>query len=229
MERKVFIDKMEYLTRGSEAEIFKLYDGNIFKEFIIETGYRKRKIKEKRLSYLEELDTLKAYYPKIHYYVDSLFRFWMSGYVMEPVCGGFLSTRCYSVTQVLELLDDLRKIIDAFRLEGVYYYDIREPNILVGKDHTPILLDIDRVILDGEKKLDATPLFLKQYLDTGGKLGFYAQVLMFNLFTRCAFRFTELEGNIEYDKVGLEIMQTTKFLDSAYDHEYLYEHMKVKK
>ena len=38
MERKVFIDKMEYLTRGSEAEIFKLYDGNIFKEFIIETG-----------------------------------------------------------------------------------------------------------------------------------------------------------------------------------------------
>lgn len=226
MEKRRIIYNKEYLTHGSEGKIYYVDDG-LFKEFGGAVSLKKRWLKEKRLGYLDKIDYLKKYYPQIYYYVDSLLGLCLRGYVMEPISGRILSTIFFDTENVIEMLRELKKIIESFRNEGFYYFDIREPNVRV-RDGKPMLLDIDGIIMDGERKLDATPLFIAQYLEMGGKLDSHAQILMFNSFTRICLGQYAFENEIKCDKVGLEIMQADEYVDTVCDHEYLVDHIKMK-
>ncbi len=227
MKRKLFIEKQDYISSGSEAEVFKVDDG-CYKNFRPRvdplTRYRKRRL----LLYLEKLECLKKYYPEIKYIVDSFLGLYMRGYVMSPIDKIMLSTSFFEVGEVIKLLDELRKALDLFKKEGLYYFDIREPNIRV-KGNSPILLDIDSLVFEGTKKLDVLPSDLEPYLYRGGKIDDHAQIVMFNNFTLEALK--NSDRNLEHDEMAWEIMackEMGKIHDSAWDHEYYYEHIKKK-
>ncbi|MDE5889229.1 MAG: hypothetical protein K2H20_04345, partial [Bacilli bacterium] len=124
-------------------------------------------------------------------------------------------------------LSQLKYILAEFRRYGLYYFDIRHPNIKVNRHLNPILLDIDGLVREGEK-MDATPYYIRKYIKNGGKLDKHAQILMFNHFTQMCFQYNELKNDFEYDSEGKEIMTDYKKMDSAFDHEYLIDHMKRK-
>lgn len=224
MERRKFIDRGEYLAQGSEGEIWENEDG-VYKEFKFSVTLVERLRKEKLLLYLEKLEHLKQYYPNIKYLVDSLFGLCMRGYVMSPVNKTKLSVDYFEIEEVLDLLGKLRNIIDLFKKEGLYYFDIREPNIRV-LNGSPLFLDIDSLIMRDDKRLYVVPSDLEPYLYRGGKIDENAQIVMFNLFTMNALG--GFVSRLGYDSVALDILRAKnsgKLHDSAWDHEYFYEHV----
>lgn len=227
MERKRITSYPEYMTCGSEGEIFIVKDG-IYKKYTLRTSPIKLKRKENILLYLDKLNELKKYYPEIRYLVNSIIPLYIRGYVMQPIIGGSLDNAIYTNEEKLNILLQLKDILDEFRKHGLYYFDIRRPNIkITDKEHKPILLDIDGLIEEGEK-MDATPYYITEYIKNGGQLDEHAQILMFNRFTLLCFPYNELRYDFEYDSEGKEIMTDYKRMDSAFDHEYLCNHMKIK-
>lgn len=226
MERRKFIRYEEYPKGGSESTINITKDG-IYKKFRPTISIYTRKRKEKMLLYLETIEELKPYYPEIRYFVEVLFATYLKGYVMKPIIGGEFDSTAYDSEEKLKALNDLKKIIELFKKYGLYYFDIRIPNILLNSNHNPILLDIDSLLFKGEKP-DATPYFIKKYIARGGKIDEHAQILMFNRFTLSCFQQFDLETYIDVDKEGIEIINDSKMLDSSFDHEYLIDHIKRK-
>ncbi len=227
MERRKYVLCPEYCNRGSEGKIYTINDG-LYKRFNINLSISKRKRKEEIILYLEKINSLKIYYPEIKYLVDSFLSLYIKGYVMEPIIGGSLSNNIYCIEEKLDILLQLKYILAEFRKYGLYYFDIRRPNIKIkDENHKPILLDIDGLVREGEK-LDAIPYYISKYIKSGGKLDEHAQILMFNRFTQMCFQYNELKYDFDYDNTGKKIMADYKRMDSAYDNEYLCDHMKVK-
>lgn len=225
MERRKFV-RYERYTGGSEGLITITKDG-LYKKFLPTVSIYTRRRKEKMLLYLETLEELKAYYPEIKYFVEILFGTYLKGYVMKPIIGGEFNSSAYDTSEKLKALNDLKRIIELFKKYGLYYFDIRIPNILLNNDHNPILLDIDSLLFEDER-LDAMPYFIKSYIERGGKVDEHAQLLMFNRFTLSCFQQFDLETYIDTDHEGIEIINDSKKLDSPFDNEYLIDHMKVK-
>ena len=217
----------DYITRGSEGEIYATNEG-VYKKFAWNVSIKKRNRKEQLLLFLTEIEELKPYYPEIRYLVTSLLNLYIKGYVMKPIIGGELDSSAYLIEERFNALLELKRILAIFRKHGLLYYDIRRPNIKLDSNHNPILLDIDGLLFEGEK-LDATPYYIKKYIAKGGKLDIHAQTLMFNRFTQLCFQYNELEQEFIYDKEGKKIMTDSVKFDSAFDHEYLCDHMTLKK
>ncbi len=228
MERKKFISTTDAWNwdHGSEGKILVIKDG-LYKRFNFNLSIAQRKRKEEILLFLDKINELKKYYPEIRYIVDSILSLYIKGYVMQPIIGGSLNSDCYDIDEKLNALFQLKKILSEFRKYDLYYFDIRRPNIKINNARNPILLDIDGLIRKGEQ-MDATPYYIKEYIRNGGKLDKHAQILMFNRFTQMCFKYDELRYDFEYDNEGKEIMTDYKRMDSAFDHEYLIDHIKRK-
>lgn len=230
MERRKFIKYEDYPLGGAEGTI-KITKNGLYKKFHHTVPLPIRKRKEKVLLYLETIEELKKYYPEIRFLVEAFFSSYLKGYVMEPVVGGEVNSTSYTAAERLKALKDIKEILALFRKCGLYYFDIRIPNILLNNDHNPILLDIDSTIFEGEN-LDAVPYFLKK--SNCKVLNENTQILMFNHYTlNCITQF-DLETYFDIDKEGRSIVEQSIIpsevkLDSAFDHEYLIDHMKLKR
>lgn len=230
MERIKFIKYEEYPLGGSEGTI-NITKNGLYKKFRRKVPIHIRKRKERILLYLETIEELKKYYPEIRFLVEAFFAPYLKGYVMEPIVGGELDSTSYTSTEKLKALKDIKEILALFRKYGLYYFDIRTPNILLNNDHHPILLDIDSTIFEGEK-LDAVPYFIKK--SNSKVLNENTQILMFNHYTlNCISRF-DLNTCFDIDEEGQDIINQSIIpdeikLDSVFDHEYLIDHIKLTK
>ena len=209
---------------GSEADVYRVQDG-VYKKFKMSVKNCVREHKKEKLLYLKKLVQLVGDYPEIKYLVENFWRTNLNGYVMEEVFGNCLFTGEVSIEGCLEGLDDLFDVLERFRNGGMYYFDIRQPNIRV-VDGKAVLLDVDSVMLFDDKEPDLLPYALKFYEAKGGKLDEHGQIFMFNNFVKEVFYYGELNWKLELDEVGREIMRSVDKVDTVYDHEYLHKHIK---
>ena len=212
-------------TCGSEALIFYL-KYVVFKEFISSTPVDTLKRKESKLLELEKQSELQKYYPKILYLVDSLLNEYIRGYIMKPARGRAISREDLSFELKMKALNNLRNILNLFRNNGYLYLDIRQPNIRVDSKENPILLDIDSILQIDNPEFDCIPTDIKKYIENGGQVNTNTQIFMFNIFSQDALK---LNKNM-VDQTGAKILREldSYTYDSAVDHEYLMDHVKIR-
>ena len=214
---------------GSESNVYSILDG-YYKKFKFFVSRKERLGKRRKLLYLEQFKYLKDYYPNIYYFVSSyLAKTPIKGYVMEPITGKHLNKDTFTFEEKIILLKLLRNIIEQFNEAGIYYHDIRIPNLLVREQKQIVLLDIDSIVTDEDPKLDVVPFALRSYLGNGGVVGTGAQIIMFNNLTgKVLDREIEDDENFAMDKEAYMIENDIYFnrVDCVADHEYLYEHIK---
>ena len=207
----ITINKEKLIDTGSEAKVYKI-PGGIYKEFTRAVNEDKRQGKRDKLLYLERLEHLKKYYPHLYCLVVTIIN-------RRKIISG------YTKIVILKLI---RAILEEFNKEGIIYHDIRLPNIKYTPNKDIVLLDIDSVTTPDNPHLDIIPTQLEMYLVNGGKHGILAQRAMFNKFTNSFLEDDYYKKRIILDKDGLMIMRAliNSKPNSAYDHEYLYEHIK---
>ena len=225
----ITINKEKLIDTGSEAKVYKI-PGGIYKEFTRAVNEDKRQGKRDKLLYLERLEHLKKYYPHLYCLVVTIInrRKIISGYTMENVIGYYLNEIELTYEEKIVILKLIRAILEKFNKEGIIYHDIRLPNIKYTPNKDIVLLDIDSVTTPDNPHLDIIPTQLERYLVNGGKHGILAQRAMFNKFTNSFLEDDYYKKRIILDKDGLMIMRAliNSKPNSAYDHEYLYEHIK---
>ena len=229
-ERNVLnIKKDVVIGQGSEAKIYRVSEG-VYKEFIKDVNDDKRACKKRKLLYLEQLEHLKKYYPHIYYLVISSIqrRNIIDGYVMEDVIGYYLNEIEFSFEEKIVVLKLIRAILEEFNKEDIIYHDLRSPNIKMTPDRNIVFLDIDSVTTTEHPYLDVIPSQLEIYMMKGGKHGLNAQLAMFNKFTNAFLQDDYYQKRVVLDKEGMVLMKglINAIPDSAFDHEYLYEHIK---
>ena len=106
--------------------------------------------------------------------------------------------------------------------------DIRIPNVKYTANKDIVFLDIDSITTPEYPNLDVIPTQLELYMVNGGKHGVNAQLAMFNKFTNTFLQEDYYKKRIVLDKDGMVLMKSliNARPDSAFDHEYLYEHIK---
>lgn len=223
------IHKGDVKGTGSEANVYDMKDG-YYKKFKCFVSKDERIGKRRKLLYLEQFEHLKKYYPKIYYLVSSCFsKRRIKGYVMEPVFGHHINSDKFSFEEKIFLLSLLRRIIESFNEVGIYYHDIRIPNLVVKEEKDIVLLDIDSIVTKEDMEMDVVPCALKDYMSVGGTIGTGAQTIMFNNLTGKVLR-NEIEDDEHFivDKDGQRIEDDIALdkVDCAADHEYFYEHIK---
>ncbi len=223
------IKKGENIGNGSEARLYQVPEG-IYKEFTPNVNSAKRTGKKDKLYFLEQFTSLKKYYPHIYYLVISILKrqYNIHGYVMEDVIGYYLNEITLSYEEKITILKLIRLILAEFNQVGIYYHDLRIPNLKVTADNNIIFLDIDSITTPEHPNLDVIPSQLELYLVNGGQHGPNAQIAMFNKFTNTFLQEDYYQKRIILDKDGMVLMKNliNATPDSAFDHEYLYEHIK---
>lgn len=223
------IIKGDLIGSGSEAKIYKVKEG-LYKEFLPGVNEDKRKGKRAKLLYLEKLEHLKRYYPHIYYFVMSEIKKMttIDGYVMENVLGFNLDEIELTFEEKITILKLIRSILAEFNKEGIIYHDIRIPNVKYTANKDIVFLDIDSITTPEYPNLDVIPTQLELYMVNGGKHGVNAQLAMFNKFTNSFLQEDYYKKRIVLDKDGMVLMKSliNARPDSAFDHEYLYEHIK---
>ncbi len=214
---------------GSEAKVYILPDG-YYKKFKCFVSKDERIGKRRKLLYLEQFEHLKKYYPHIYYLVSSYFsQKSIKGYVMEPVFGHHINSDKFSFEERIFLLSLLRKIIESFNEVGIYYHDIRIPNLVVKDKNDIVLLDIDSIVTKDDTKMDVIPFALRAYMSVGGTIGTGAQTIMFNNLTGKVLKNEILDDDhfiIDKDGKRIENDIALDKVDCTADHEYFYEHIK---
>ncbi len=228
-ERHFIVSKKTPLKKeGSEAILYDV-NGQVYKEFKINVHKRTLKAKKDKLIYLNHLKHLAPYYPHIYTLITSILdQDKLKGYIMENILGQHISELNLSYEEKITILKTLRSILESFNKEGIFYHDIRFPNIIMTPNNHLILLDIDSITTPDNPFMDIIPSELDSYIMNGGTHGLNSQIAMFNLFTN------HLLGDNYYDtkkpildQTGLNLILALRHStpDSAFDHEYLYEHI----
>lgn len=257
MERKSIIElykefpKRTLIDSGSEAIVTNI-NGYAYKEFWT-NDIEKLKRKEKKLLDLEQMRHLQPYFPKVISLIEAKSKEYIKGYVMELIKKIKTSL---NIQERLRFLQQLKEILNLFSKEGYLYLDIRRPNVVIGPNKTPILLDIDSIISLDRLESDCLPYDIKVYIQNGGKISTNAQILMFNKLARSIL---DLEPNyygdndeisfddplfnkptppltetdeLVLDKTGTRILYELEnyasLPDAADDHEYIHEHVLIK-
>jgi len=225
MERKNIYEIKRHLpfTSGSESYIYRLGNKKIFKEFISSTLTETLNRKMKKLELLETRKAVKDFYPKLDSIVMSILTEYMRGYIMEEVFGTFPTPSYSTSDEKVKILKNMQYILRKFIENNIYYYDIREPNIIIREDGSICFLDIDNILID-EYSNDIFPTALTKYIMNGGKDKESSVIAMFNIFTKEFLGMDETS----YEKEGKEILMASDVLkpDTIFDHEYLFEYIK---
>lgn len=145
---------------------------------------------------------------------------------MKPARGRAISREDLSFELKMKALNNLRNILALFRNNGYLYLDIRQPNIRVDSKENPILLDIDSILQIDNPEFDCIPTDIKKYIENGGQVNTNTQIFMFNIFSQDALK---LNKNM-VDQTGAKILREldSYTYDSAVDHEYLMDHVKIR-
>lgn len=237
------------ITSGSEAAIINL-DGYAYKLFLsddIKTAKRKERI----LLDLEKKTYLHPYFPKLYSLVEAESREYIKGYIMELI-NKFYGD--FDIHERMNFLKQLKEILGLFSKAGYLYLDVRNPNVVISRSKSPILLDIDGIVPLDSLECGCIPSDVKDYITYGGKIGTNAQIFMFNKAARTILGLEPRYGDgdeilfddepiletkpitetdeLVLDKIGTqilyELLNRAPIPDMAYDNEYLHEHVKIK-
>lgn len=225
LERKNIYEMRYWPTtkEGTEGRIHRLEDMKLFKEFHSGIPLSVRNKKVRKLEYLESCKDLEGYYAKIYYIVLNMLSE-PRGYIMDEIKGKAFEGYYFNEKELLDILQQIKEIVlkKFYDENGILYLDLREPNIKIDHDNSPILLDMDNIQTE-EESLDVTPTLLKHYILRGGKRDKNALILMLNDLTR---RFLEEEEyTVDSEVTAFQNNLDIYFPDTMYDHELLMDHI----
>lgn len=173
-----FSSKNIVLNEGSEANItIDKRNFIVYKEWKAKmTGTIPNKVE--KLNRLEEISQLDDYMVKTYYLVKRNDQ--IKGYVMPYEQTEEDDFYNLSFQTKLNYLYAFKDTINFLKDVGVYYFDFSPKNIYV-KNGKIKLYDKDNVQI-GDLKSDLHGIFLKNYLEKGGKLDCHAMIYAYNCF-----------------------------------------------
>lgn len=237
------------IKSGSEAMVVNL-NGYAYKLFFSD-DIEKAKRKERILLDLEQKSHLHPYFPKLFSLVEAESREYIKGYIMELI-NEFYGN--FDIHERMNFLKQLKEILGLFSKAGYLYLDIRNPNVVISRSKSPILLDIDGIVPLDSLECGCIPSSVKEYITSGGKIGTNAQIFMFNKLARMMLGLEPSYGDgdeilfddepivetkpiVETDELVLdetgtkilyELENRAPIPDMTYDNEYLHEHVRIK-
>ena len=216
---------------SSEAIIYNTGE-NLYKKFLNSTPLSVLKNKENKLLVLDNIEEIKKYYNEIIGIVKN--KNTMDGYIVKRISGLQLSKLKVDFNKKLDILKEIRIVLDELKKYDVYYDDLNLNNIFYTNGHVK-LIDIDNT------KIDIYPADIisstnKKYFSFGGYDINSSRIFFFNCMT-FEFLMNNSINNIIYQK-DLEILgDAAKRLcndlinykiGSSADNEYLIDKILIK-
>lgn len=156
--------KVEKRIMGSEGIIY-IYSDKVYKKFLSSVDVLERENKKNKLLLLDELK-LDEYYNKIYALVYEKFDY-LSGYIVEKIDGEPLSKTKYDMNLKINILKQIKEILEIFKTNDIDYIDINLSNIFYTSDSKIKFIDMDNIKIKNYD-IDTLPISYKNYYNLGG-------------------------------------------------------------
>jgi hypothetical protein len=201
---------------GSEALIYDIGGGKLYKEWLPTASLSKSKNKENKLLLISEIKDIRNFYPEIYSMVDSLLGIFPRGYILEKIENSNFKVQNYK--DRIEVLKTIKDTLESFMKHDIYYIDLRIPNLKVLSKNKVVFLDIDNIALSNYE-IDLIPTFMNTYYKYHKYTDRSSVIAAFNLFMDNYLK------TVHYTKDGNKIINLKNTEDTIFDHEYLLDYI----
>ncbi len=203
---------------GSESIIYEC-DNGLYKKI---TNKKVIQNKINKLLLLDKINDIKKYYNEVLGIVNN------KGYIIKKVEG--IQLFQYNGNNRINVLKELKKILEIFKTYNIYYLDINLSNVFITYDNLK-LIDIDNIKI-ADYNIDLLPDLYYRYYSLGGTDINKAMIFVFNimsvLFLENKSSFYNIKQIKNYEYLDYDIINDLAYsnIDSTCDNTYLIDKLR---